>query len=176
MDRLPLGALLDDLAGEYRGGDVSIVIDIPQASAKNPEPKVWRAPALLHGLGNVVANAVDFAQSKVRVCADWSTRELRVVVEDDGPGFAPDILERIGEPYVTSRPGTYAVAETELEPPDFAGQQGMGLGFFIAKTLIEQTRGSVRATNAESGGARVAARWPRGAIDGEHPPGSSAVL
>lgn len=176
MERLPMGALLDDLAGEYRGGEVSIVIDIPQASAKNPEPKVWRAPALLHGLGNVIANAVDFAQGKVRVCADWSAKELRVLVEDDGPGFAPDILERIGEPYVTSRPGTYAVAETEIEPPGFAGQQGMGLGFFIAKTLIEQTRGSVRATNMESGGARVAARWPRGAIDGDHPPGTSSVL
>jgi two-component system sensor histidine kinase RegB len=92
-------------------------------------------------------------------------------VEDDGPGFAPDILERIGEPYVTSRPGSYALAETELEPATaFVGQQGMGLGFFIAKTLIEQTRGSLSVANRESGGARVVARWPRGAIDGDTPP------
>jgi len=176
MDRLPLGALLDDLANEYRGV-VAITIDIPQATSKVPEPKVWRAPALLHGLGNVIANAVDFAENQVTVRAIWDAKELRVAVEDDGPGFAPDIIERIGDPYVTSRPGSYAVAETELEPAAaYASEQGMGLGFFIAKTLIEQTRGSLRATNLDRGGARVTARWPRGAIDGEHQPGASAIL
>jgi two-component system sensor histidine kinase RegB len=177
MDRLPLGALLDDLASQYRDGEVAIRIDVPQASASNPEPKVWRAPGLLHGLGNVIANAADFAQSAVRICAEWDSRELHVIVEDDGPGFAPEIIERIGEPYVTSRPGSYAVGETELEPAtSFASQQGMGLGFFIAKTLIEQTRGSLKASNLENGGARVTARWPRGAVDGERAPGTSAVL
>jgi two-component system sensor histidine kinase RegB len=177
MERLPLGALLDDLANEYRGGEVEIAIDIPQATPASPEPKIWRAPALLHGLGNLIANAADFARSRVRVRAAWDAKELRVHVEDDGPGFAPHIMERIGEPYVTSRPGSYAVTETELEPAAaFAGQQGMGLGFFIAKTLIEQTRGNLKATNLENGGARVTARWPRGAIDGENSPGISAVL
>jgi two-component system sensor histidine kinase RegB len=177
VERLPLGALLDDVAGEYRGGDVAIAIETPQASPGNPEPKVWRAPALLHGLGNVIANAADFAQAEVRVRAEWDAKSLRVSVEDDGPGFAPDILERIGEPYVTSRPGSYAVAETEIEPVNaFAGEHGMGLGFFIAKTLIEQTHGSLKATNLAKGGARVTARWPRGAIDGDSPPGTSAVL
>jgi two-component system sensor histidine kinase RegB len=78
---------------------------------------------------------------------------------------------------VTSRPGSYAVAETELEPTSaFDGQQGMGLGFFIAKTLIEQTHGSLSAANGQNGGARVIARWPRGAIDGETPPGTAAIL
>ena len=77
-------------------------------------------------------------------------------VEDDGPGFAPDILEQIGEPYVTSRPGSYALGETELGPAEtFTGQQGMGLGFFIAKTLIEQTGGRVQVRNRPKGGARV---------------------
>jgi two-component system sensor histidine kinase RegB len=112
----------------------------------------------------------------VRVEARWSTADLRLAVEDDGDGFAPEILERIGEPYVTSRPGSYAVGDTELGPSDaFDGQQGMGLGFFIAKTLIERTGGSVRARNLGDGGARVALRWPRGAIDGERPPGTAGV-
>jgi two-component system sensor histidine kinase RegB len=97
---------------------------------------------------------------------------LRLVVEDDGPGFEPEILERIGEPYVTSRPGSYALGTTELGPSAaFSGQQGMGLGFFIAKTLIEQTGGIVRAQNPESGGARITLDWPRGAIDGDRRPG-----
>ena len=177
MQRLPLGALLDDLASEYRGGDIMILIDAQPATADSPEPKIWRAPALLHGLGNLIANAADFAQSVVRIRAEWDSREVRVRVDDDGPGFAPEIMERIGEPYVTSRPGTYAPGETELEPDSaFAGQAGMGLGFFIAKTLIEQTRGKLRAVNMDGGGARVSARWPRGAIDGELPPGTAPIL
>jgi two-component system sensor histidine kinase RegB len=171
-DHLPLGALLDEIASPYRGGDVAIAIELPQDGGA--EPKVWRAPELVHGLGNLISNAADFARSRVWVRAQWDDGELHVAVEDDGPGFDFEILERIGEPYVTSRPGSYALGETELSPADaFTGQQGMGLGFFIAKTLIEQTGGHVRARNREAGGARVSARWPRGAIDGARPPGST---
>ena len=173
--RLPLGALLEEIASEYRGGDVAIAIALDPGGES--EPKVWRVPELIHGLGNIVANAADFAISQVRIEARWTMADLRLSVEDDGQGFAPEILERIGEPYVTSRPGSYALGETQLSPDDaFTGQQGMGLGFFIAKTLIERTGGSVRARNLANGGARVAIRWPRGAIDGERQPGSSPVL
>ncbi len=100
---------------------------------------------------------------------------MRVSVEDDGPGFAPEIFERIGEPYITSRPGHHALGETELAPEgDLGKHEGMGLGFFIAKTLIEHTGGSVTAGNLEKGGARVSAVWPRGAIDGTAPPRQSS--
>jgi two-component system sensor histidine kinase RegB len=176
-ERLPLGALLDEVAGEYRGGDVEVPVDLAVNVSSGPEPRVWRVPELLHGLGNIVANAADFARTEVRVRAEWSAAELRLSVEDDGPGFAPEILERIGEPYVTSRPGSYALGDTELGPSDaFTGQEGMGLGFFIAKTLIEQTGGSVKAMNVDGGGARVTARWPRGVIDGERRPGSGRAI
>jgi two-component system sensor histidine kinase RegB len=173
-DRLPLGALLDEIANEYRGGDIEIVVEFDPGG--DTEPKVWRVPELIHGLGNIVANAADFASGRVLITARWTVVDLRLSVEDDGPGFAPEILERIGEPYVTSRPGSYALGDTQLSPSDaFTGQQGMGLGFFIAKTLIERTGGSVRARNLQDGGARVALRWPRGAIDGERQPGSAVV-
>lgn len=174
-ERLPLGALLEEIANEYRGGDVEILL--PLTSDGSPEPKVWRVPELLHGLGNLVSNAVDFARLSVWVRAEWSAAELTLTIEDDGPGFDPEILERIGEPYVTSRPGSYALGTTELGPSEsFTGQHGMGLGFFIAKTLIEQTRGSVKAGNREQGGARIALRWPRGAIDGDDRPGRIETL
>ncbi|HEY5048911.1 MAG TPA: ActS/PrrB/RegB family redox-sensitive histidine kinase [Rhizomicrobium sp.] len=176
-ERLPLGALLNEIVGEYRGGDVEILIELKPRSEGDAEPKVWRVPELLHGLTNLVANAADFARSKVWVRAEWNASELRLAVEDDGFGFAPEILERIGEPYVTSRPGSYALGETELSPSDaFTGQQGMGLGFFIAKTLIEQVGGTVKAGNLEAAGARVQLRWPRGAIDGERRPGGMAPV
>ncbi|HTQ13093.1 MAG TPA: ActS/PrrB/RegB family redox-sensitive histidine kinase [Rhizomicrobium sp.] len=166
-DHLPLGALLDEIAGPYRSDEVAITVEL----SEDDEPKAWRTPELVHGLANVISNAADFAASRVWVRAAWDESDLRISVEDDGPGFALEILERIGEPYVTSRPGTYALGETELSPDDtFTGQQGMGLGFFIAKTLLERTGGRVRARNSERGGARVSVRWPRGAIDGESPP------
>ncbi len=173
--RMSLGAVLDDIAAEYRAEDLEI--RIVTEGGDGPEPKIWRVPELIHGLGNFIANAADFATAEVVVRAAWTDKELLISVEDDGPGFSPEILERIGEPYVTSRPGSYALQETELEPSEaFSGQQGMGLGFFIAKTLIEQTGGRVQALNRGHGGAIVAARWPRGAIDGEKPPGTAAIL
>lgn len=176
-ERLPFGALLDEIVGEYRGGDVEIRIRLNPWPQGGGEPKVWRVPELLHGLGNLAANAADFARTEVRVLAEWDASELRLAVEDDGPGFAPEILERIGEPYVTSRPGSYALGDTELSPSDaFTGQQGMGLGFFIAKTLLEHTGGTVKAANIEGGGARVSVRWPRAAIDGERRPGRMAAV
>jgi two-component system sensor histidine kinase RegB len=126
---------------------------------------------LLHGLGNIIENAADFANSRVRIEASWSPTSLSVTVEDDGPGFSPDIIERIGEPYITSRPGHGALGATEMGPPtaQLGKREGMGLGFFIAKTLLEQTGGTVKAVNLAGGGARVSASWPRGQIDGETP-------
>ena len=160
-ERLPLGALLDDIASPHRGVDVKIRIEMPQGQP----PKVWRAPEILHGLGNLIENAADFAHREVVLRASWDSSRLTVSVIDDGPGFAAQILEQIGEPYVTSRPRKERTVADE-EP----AQEGMGLGFFIAKTLIEQTGGVVRAENRSEGGAIVRASWPRGAIDGEAPP------
>jgi len=170
--RLPLCALLDDVADTYRGEDLEIVIAAAPAVRDEPQPQVWRAPELLHGLGNIIENAADFARSRVRVQASWSPTMLTVTVEDDGPGFSPDIFERIGEPYITSRPGDHALGDTEMGPPTapMGKREGMGLGFFIAKTLLEQTGGTVKAVNPAGGGARVSVSWSRGQIDGETPP------
>lgn len=170
--RLPLGPFLEDIVEPYRGEDLQITIELKPDVEGDALPQVWRAPELLHGLGNIIENAADFAKSQVRVAARWNASQLRIAVEDDGPGFAPEIFERIGEPYITSRPGTFALGETELGPTGTLDKhEGMGLGFFIAKTLLEQTGATVTAVNPDSGGARVAAVWPRGTIDGEGPPG-----
>jgi len=170
--RLPLGAFLEDLAEPYRGEDLEIAIQIAPDVEGDAMPQVWRAPELLHGLGNIIENAADFAQSRVCISARWSASQLRIAVEDDGPGFAPEIYERIGEPYITSRPGHFALGETEIGPTATLDKhEGMGLGFFIAKTLLEQTGAVVTARNLDGGGARVSAVWPRNVIDGEAPPG-----
>jgi two-component system sensor histidine kinase RegB len=163
-ERLPLGALLDDLAAPHRGGGVGIVIDV-QAGIP---PKVWRLPEILHGLGNLLENAAEFAAQEVRVRARWDDKQILVEVLDDGVGFSNEILELIGEPYVTSRPRPRVANPGERA--SHGKQEGMGLGFFIAKTLIEQTGGTVTAGNRSEGGAIISARWPRGAIDGEVAP------
>jgi two-component system sensor histidine kinase RegB len=168
--RLPLGALLDDIAAPHRGEDLAITAIVPHGDEDNPVPQVWRAPELLHGLGNIIENAADFAKSEVRMQASWDAAILEIIIEDDGPGFAPEIFERIGEPYVTSRPGHNAPGDTDIGPGALGEHEGMGLGFFIAKVLLEQTGGTVKAINPLGGGAQVSIVWARGVIDGPEAP------
>ncbi len=110
-------------------------------------PEIRRMPEVLHAMTSFVENAVDFARSEVLVSVRFDEDSVLVEVRDDGPGFSPDVLAKLGEPYVTSRPG----AEGSR-----SGHVGMGLGFFIAKTLLERTGARVDFRNA--GGALVSAR------------------
>ena len=174
--RLPLGALLDDIAGPHRGEDLEITVTVtPSPSSREKgeaaQPQVWRAPELLHGLGNIIENAADFANTLVAVNARWDSQYLIIEVADDGPGFAPEIFDALGEPYITSRPGHHALGDSEMGPQGSLDKhEGMGLGFFIAKILLEQTGGQVEAENPPEGGAKVSVRWQRGVIDGAQPP------
>jgi two-component system sensor histidine kinase RegB len=160
-----LGALLDDIAAPHRGLDLKISIVLQPGVV----PKIWRVPEIQHGLGNIIENAADFANSEVKLLASWDDERISVEVADDGPGFAADILEQIGEPYVTSRIAGQNQGSRDIDPAD-GKMEGLGLGFFIAKTLIEYTGGTVSAHNRAGRGASVTASWPRGAIDGDAPP------
>jgi two-component system sensor histidine kinase RegB len=152
FDRTPLTALIEEVVAPHRHFGVAIDVAAPADRAR--EPAVARNPAILYGLGNIVENAVDFARSRVVIEPSWSEDQVAVVISDDGPGFAPDILTRIGEPYVSSR--------RKAETPDSEGT-GLGLGFFIAKTLLERTGATLRYENGKgaSRGAIVAVRWRR---------------
>ena len=130
-------------------------------------PEIWRMPEVLHAMTSFVENAMDFARSEVLVTARFDNRAVSVEVKDDGPGFAPEVLAKLGEPYVTSRPG----AEGSR-----SGHVGMGLGFFIAKTLLERTGATVDFKNGRRGGAIVSARWPRRAIEAPPVPDMFAGL
>ncbi|MFO1247172.1 MAG: ActS/PrrB/RegB family redox-sensitive histidine kinase [Alphaproteobacteria bacterium] len=172
--RLPLGPFLEDVAGGHRGDDIEIKVTITPPSAESAVPQVWRAPELLHGLGNIIENAADFAATLVAVEASWDDQYLNISVADDGPGFAPEIFVTLGEPYITSRPGHNALGENDMGPQGSLDEhEGMGLGFFIAKILLEQTGGVVKAENPPGGGAQVSIRWARGVIDGPQPPTQS---
>ena len=126
------------------------------------QPEIRRMPEVLHAMTSLVENAVDFARSEVLVSVRFDDNAVSIEVRDDGPGFSADILTRLGQPYVTSRPG----AEGSR-----TGHVGMGLGFFIAKTLLERTGAVVAFHNGKRGGAIIAARWPRQAIEAPAIPG-----
>ncbi|MBI1212426.1 MAG: ActS/PrrB/RegB family redox-sensitive histidine kinase [Alphaproteobacteria bacterium] len=157
--RLPLGALLDEIVEPHRG----FGIDIKVTAKGEGTLSVRRRPEVLHALGNLIENAVDFAESAVTVDATWTASEVKIVISDDGPGIDVEVFERLGEPYVTSRGAAQA---TPAIQGDLRGDhQGMGLGFFIAKTLTERTGGSIDFSNTPGKGAQVTARWPRTALE-----------
>ncbi len=172
MHDMALGVLLDEVAGPHRDFGVDITISlVAQTDPPSQAPVVIRRPEILYGLGNIVENAVDFARERVAITARWTDTALTVEVCDDGPGFAAEVVDRLGEPYVTTRrpaeAGDLALNPDSLEPEpsgDGEGQHGMGLGFFIAKTLIERSGGRVdvanRTASGSTAGARVTVQWP----------------
>ena len=152
FDRLPLAALIEEVVAPHRNFGIAIDVALAQDRA---QPMGARNPAILYGLGNLLENAVDFAQARVEVIADWSDEEVAVTISDDGPGFAPEVMDRIGEPYVRSskRRRMNATGETT----------GLGLGIFIAKTLLERSGATVDFENRAypDRGAVTRVRWQR---------------
>ena len=151
FERVKLSALIEEIVAPHR--NFGIAIDVVLPPGRIAEPVVQRSPAVLYGLGNLIENAVDFAKSRVEIAVRWSEQEVPLTISDDGPGFPPEILSRIGEPYVTSR----RRATTEGE------ESGLGLGFFIAKTLLERSGATLAFLNRPSPeqGAVVRVRWAR---------------
>src|SRR5215467_12227790 len=151
FDRMKLSALIEEVVGPHRNFGVSIDVLLPPQGSS--EPIGANNPAIVYGLGNLVENAVDFASTRVEVAAGWSDEEVILTISDDGSGFAPEIMDRIGEPYVTSR--------GRRDGSD--GASGLGLGFFIAKTLLERSGAVLAFVNRglPDHGAVVRIRWAR---------------
>ncbi|MEO1190878.1 MAG: ActS/PrrB/RegB family redox-sensitive histidine kinase [Pseudomonadota bacterium] len=146
---LPVATLVDLLVEPYRREGARIDIRLQDEVEM---PYLPRDPALLHGIGTIVQNATQFAKEAVLITCTWTSRRLSIVIADDGPGFDPTVLDRLGEPYLASdRP----------DPRDHAGTGGahMGLGIFIAKTLLGHSGASITFRNRASGGAEVALSW-----------------
>lgn len=124
--------------------------------APSPQPRLPRRPEILHALANFIENAVSFARSRVLLEARWNARELQITITDDGPGFADSVIDRLGEPYVTTRRGGVSTHA----PPGESGL-GFGLGIYIAVSLLARTGARLRFANMPEGGARVTIIWPR---------------
>ena len=149
FERLPLTALLEAAATPHRTTPAALSITVRPASGVH-EPVIRRSPEIIHGVGNLVQNALQFAERHVEVEAAWDDESVTLVITDDGPGFSSHLLGRLGEPYISQR-------------SDSSGH--MGLGIFIAETLLERTGAGVTFSNRRQGGARVEIRWSRRALE-----------
>lgn len=166
MARTPLPSLIEECAEPHQGAGVHVTCACSrltdagetenggEARAGDRAPVVVRKPEIIHALGAFIENAVSFASKEVSVNARWSDSEIRIYVTDDGPGFAPSVLAKLGEPYFSERTVEQRGG-------------GLGLGFFIACTLLERTGARVTPYNrqAPAKGAVVRIVWPRRAIE-----------
>ncbi|MFO1107112.1 MAG: ActS/PrrB/RegB family redox-sensitive histidine kinase [Amaricoccus sp.] len=178
----PISTVLEEAAAPHAGRGIRVITRIEGAlleEASEPQPELARRPEIIQGLRNLVQNAVDFAHATVWVDIDWSATQIRVSIGDDGPGYPPEILGRIGDPFLRRR------SALQKERP---GYEGMGLGVFIAKTLLERSgaelvfgngSGAPGATAlpgppefARPTGACVTVIWPRARVT--RPPAKSA--
>jgi two-component system sensor histidine kinase RegB len=155
FDHMKLSTLIEEAVAPHRDFDVAIKVRLAVAATR--EPVGARNPAILYGVGNILENAVDFARTTVEVNAWWNAETVEIVISDDGPGIAPDMLKRIGEPYLSRRRS----ADDE--------RTGLGLGVFIARTLLERTGAKVSFSNRTfpDHGAVVQIAWPRARFETE---------
>ena len=159
---LSVRELLDESAAPYRLHGTTIRMTAAPRVEGGPggeEPIGERRPGVIYGLGNLIENAIDFAVKAVEVRATWTERIVEISVMDDGKGFPPEVMETLGEPYITTRASGGRMGDGE--------STGMGLGFFIAKTLLERSGASIQLANRElpESGAVVRITWPRAAFE-----------
>lgn len=152
LRRLPLSSLMEEVMAPHR--EFGVKLHLVEKSGRANEPVGARNAGILYGLGNLIENAVDYATEIVTITVEHDQQQVKIVIEDDGDGYAPDILTRIGDPYVTKR-----------HSDTTAG--GLGLGLFIAKTLLERSGASLNFENRgpNAAGARVTVIWPRSVMD-----------
>ena len=154
LARLPVTSLIEEISAPHR--DFDIEIHSVAGRCDGPEPVGKRNAGIVHGLGNLVENAVDFAESAVTITRQWNAATVSLLIEDDGPGFSPTALGRIGDPYNTVR-----------DEASRASGGGLGLGLFIAKTLLERSGATLTFSNRPEpqSGAQILIEWPRNRME-----------
>ncbi|WP_298968789.1 sensor histidine kinase RegB [uncultured Roseobacter sp.] len=163
LHRAPLMAVVEEAAEPHMSRGKTVHFHHLQEPVL--QPVIFRKPEVIHGLRNLIQNAVDFAQFEVWVEAGWDEQTIALRIMDDGRGFPPHLLGRIGDPFMRRRPPT---GSTGVRPE----YEGMGLGLFIAKTLLERSGAELQFANgrdpmgqseeeAADFGAIVKVTWPR---------------
>jgi two-component system sensor histidine kinase RegB len=163
FSRMRLSHILEEVVQPFRAPGLTIAVKVKDRTqnGKGSEPIVPRNPGLMHGLTNIIENAAEFAESQVAVEATYDEDSVRLKISDDGPGFHPQVINHLGEPYVSKRQAAAGIQTGD--------EHGMGLGFFIAKTLLERSGATVGASNrlAAETGAIVTVTWERDRLEAE---------
>ena len=173
LRQAPLITVVEAAAEPHMGRGKDVIIDLDDPT--ETQPAILRMPEIIHGLRNLIQNAVDFSKTTVWVDIRWTDTTITVRILDDGNGFPPQLLGRLGDPFMGQRRNR----KKDLSRPEY---EGMGLGLFIAKTLLERSGANLRFANGadEAGyssqqiGAVIEVRWPRSAIDAKE--GENALV
>ncbi len=193
LNRLPLEVLVEAAASPYEqaGVEFDITMNCLFDEEQN-QPIVQRSPEVLHGLGLLIQNAMQFSDAKVEARLGWDQESVSITVIDDGPGFDPAIMSRLGEPYLYAKESRSKQPKSARRRMDDSkgrleerrgrkrsatrngdrrngGGGHMGLGVFIAKTLLGRTGATVSFDNGQWGGAEVEVRWSREALEADTP-------
>lgn len=170
LKKTPLTALVEEAAEPHLDRGKDVVIEVaPSQSGNGTPPTVLRHPEVIHGLRNLIQNAVDFSKSRVWIESTWSDDRIALRVMDDGKGYPTHLIGRIGDPFMRKR-------RSDRDRRQRPGYEGMGLGLFIAKTLLERTGAELSFANGSDGsaterptsqpsGAIVEVVWPRDMIE-----------
>ena len=109
---------------------------------------IKRSPEIIYGLRNFIGNAVKFSKSKVNITLASDAKNIKLLINDDGPGFPEDIKSILGEPYIKSK------------SKEVGSNSGLGLGTFLGKTLLERQFANVSFSKDKNlGGASVVILW-----------------
>jgi len=166
----PIDTVIREAAEPHLGRGRRVHFHVaPGADGENLQPSIRRKPEIIHGLRNLVQNAVDFARANVWIDAQWTATSVLIRITDDGDGYPSQVIGRLGDPFLRRR----RQAEDSRRRPEY---EGMGLGLFIAKTLLERTGATLAFSNGrdllpgdaalegERSGAVVEVIWPLEAI------------
>ncbi|MFZ1469797.1 MAG: ActS/PrrB/RegB family redox-sensitive histidine kinase [Paracoccaceae bacterium] len=174
LRQAPLESVLREAAEPHAARGKVLHFDMRAAAdCADRQPIILRLPEVVHGLRNLIQNAVDFAANAVWIEAEWTHKQITITITDNGSGYPPNVIGRIGDPFVRSR-------RPEQEMGQRPEYEGMGLGLFIAKTLLERSGAQLTFANAtdpflrpeerpDRCGAVVQAVWPIDALAA--PPG-----
>ncbi len=158
----PIEAVIQEAAEPHGNRGKALHFDFKKSANQDARQHFMeRRPEIIHGLRNLVQNAVDFARANVWVDVFWDDDFIVVRITDDGHGYSTNVINRIGDPFMGRR-------RRDTRP----GYEGMGLGLFIAKTLLERSGAELSFANGhetgernpgigERGGAIVETRWQR---------------
>ncbi|MEP2782445.1 MAG: ActS/PrrB/RegB family redox-sensitive histidine kinase [Pseudoruegeria sp.] len=169
LRRAPLQTIVEEAAEPHLERGKPITFSLKSDALNEKHPLVLRYPELIHGIRNLVQNAVDFAETQVWVETGWTENRIFIRIIDDGKGFPPQLIGRIGDPFVRRR-------DSPSNSNERPGYEGMGLGLFIAKTLLERTGAELSFSNGSDpfltpserplqSGAHVEVSWVRSQIE-----------